>query len=105
MSKEIKKELTENQKEKVAGGYTFSQGALEGFRYEVIDDADGHVVGRYSTREEALEMAKVKGQSVKELGWRGLNKLREVDKKPEDKLISQPAVVPIKPIVNPSSNK
>ena len=96
MSEKNKKELNENQNEKVIGGYTFSHGALEGFKYEVIDDADGHVVGRYSTKKEAKEMAKVKGQSVKELKWAGLNKLREADKKPEDEIKAQPTVIPLK---------
>jgi len=35
--------------------------------WEVVDDADGHVVGRYATKEEALEMAKSKAQSSKEI--------------------------------------
>lgn len=73
--KEIQELVESGELEKVTGGYIFnvSQGwaGVETKRWEVIDDGNGEVLGRYTTKEEALEMAKLKSQSSKEIYWHG----------------------------------
>ncbi len=76
-----KKKLDENSLDGAAGGYVFSAGEWAGVKdkpYEVIDDRDGSVLGRYSTKKEAIQMAKRKFQSQKEIGsWEELYSLRQ----------------------------
>lgn len=79
MDKEQKNEVSEliesGELEKVSGGYVFNvEPENAGVRtkcWEVVDDADGRVLGRYKTRDEALEMAKMKGQSSRQIYWHG----------------------------------
>ena len=81
MSEEIKKEtqgmeLNPEDLENVAGGYIFGQGLDRDYRWEIISDMDGRVVGRYKTKEQAMRAAKEMGISTQEITWSELNKLR-----------------------------
>ena len=61
------------------GGYIFDTGFWSPVRkrYEVIDDANGKVLGRYSTETAAMRAAYKKQQSTKQISWRELNHLRD----------------------------
>lgn len=76
---EVSELIESGELEKVSGGYVFHASPRDaGVRtkcWEVVDDGNGEVVGRYETRNEALEMAKVKGQSSREIYWYGENGL------------------------------
>ncbi len=50
--------------------------------WEVVDDADGHILGRYATKEEAEKMAGVKNQSTSEISTDLLSKLRMMGRPP-----------------------
>ncbi len=75
MENEIQKLIESEELEKVTGGYVFHVApgcaGVETKRWEVVDDGNGEVLGRYATRNEALEMSKLKGQSSKEIYWHG----------------------------------
>lgn len=72
---EIQELVEPEELEKVTGGYIFNvepgYAGVESKRWEVIDDSDGKVLGRYATKKEALKMSKIKGQSSKEIYWDG----------------------------------
>lgn len=78
---ENKKKL-ENSELDAVGGYVFNAGCWAGVRekpYEVIDDRDGSVLGRYSSKDEAIKMAEKKCQTTKGIrSWSELYSLREV---------------------------
>lgn len=79
---DAQKAFENGELEKVSGGYTFGEGA-PGLNWEVVDDGNGEVLGRYKTKDEAIEMAYAKGQSPKRIYWHGedgLWRLRELAK-------------------------
>ena len=64
--------LSEEELKEVNGGYIF----IGRDAFEVIDDKNGEVLGKYSSFNEAREAAKKKGQSATIIYWDELNKLR-----------------------------
>lgn len=77
-----KEKLDGNKLDGAAGGYIFNAKDGAGVRekpFEVIDDKDGSVLGRYKSKKEACKMAKAKSQSQEEIrSWDELNRLRKV---------------------------
>lgn len=75
LPKDVENAFNSNELEKVSGGYVFHVApgcaGVETKRWEVVDDANGEVLGRYATRDEAIKMASAKGQSDKEIYWHG----------------------------------
>lgn len=75
-------ELGDEEVGDVSGGYIFHVGAKDTpdpqHRWEVIDDRTGDVLGRYATRKQAIQEAKMKGVKLSRI-WRGgyLQKLRD----------------------------
>ena len=87
--------INENQHADISGGYVFDANGSNNYRYrvfgwpepesvagdsskpfEVIDDGNGAVLGRYATKEEAHKMAKRKAQSTKEISRDEVKDLR-----------------------------
>ena len=61
LPKDVAQLIDSGELEKVAGGYIYYAGrtaAVPSKPWEVIDDGDGKVIGRYATRDEALAMTK-----------------------------------------------
>ena len=83
-SENIVQAIESGDLEKISGGYLLhvARGyeGVEGLRWEVIDDGNGSIQGRYKTRKEALEGAKAKGQSTKQLDWEEVAALRNPNK-------------------------
>ena len=83
MSEEIKKEaqdveLNPEELGAVAGGAIFGGGADRDRPWEVISDVDGRVIGRFATKEEAVEFARMLGIKEKELTWTEIKELRRL---------------------------
>ena len=95
--------IGENELEKVSGGYVYGGGILKGKKWEVIDDGNGNVLGRYETEKEAKKMAGKKSQSKKELSWKELCDLREVSK-PHCPICPKPHLPYIRPIILKKEN-
>lgn len=82
LPKDVAQALENGELEEVSGGYIYGEGA-PGLEWEVVDDGNGEVLGRYETKEEAITMAWRKGQSPKRVYWhgdQGLFRLRELSK-------------------------
>ena len=96
MKKEKLKKLNSNQEGSISGGYVYHN---EGpstrpsiFKdqkddilkdstktWEVVDDASGYTVGRYATKEKAIEMATQKSQSSDILTKEELDRLKNIN--------------------------
>ena len=75
-----KKELIDNESEDVSGGYLLDAGRYAGDTskpFEVIDDADGRVLGRYANRNDAKKMAKNKNQLNRWISYSEVANLRK----------------------------
>ena len=69
--------LNDEEVEKINGGYVYTEGADDDKPYEVINDARGIVLGRYSTLEEAKKAAREEfHMSDETIDWIDLMKLR-----------------------------
>ena len=71
------KKLENEELKDVSGGYIFGDGSNASYNWEVIDDINGEVLGKYLTRDEARDAAvnqfNVSGDTI---GWAKLNELR-----------------------------
>ncbi len=83
---DVARAIESGELEKVSGGYVFNvspgYAGVETKRWEVVDDGNEEVLGRYATRDEAMKMATAKGQSSKQIYWHcedGLWHLRHPD--------------------------
>lgn len=71
--------LNDEELEKVNGGLVFIDGADEARPYEVINDRNGDVLGRYSSYEDALRAAREEfGVSTDRIFWDQLSVLRSL---------------------------
>ncbi len=70
--------LDPNDLESVAGGYVYHARHYGDFKYEVIDDKNGQVLGRYKTRHDAKLAAQQLGQDTESIHrYSKLKKIRE----------------------------
>ena len=71
------KKLGDENVDELSGGYVYKYGDRENYPFEVIDDNNGSVLGRYATLEDAQYAAKNKfGMSEKTIDWYSLKHLR-----------------------------
>ena len=73
-------EIDASELENVSGGYIYNTQGKSGLPdkpWEVLDDGDGTVVGRYKTKDEAIESATTKRQSRKQLNHKEASELKE----------------------------
>ena len=69
--------LNDDELEKVSGGYVFTEGEDDDLPFEVINDARGNVLGRYSSLEEAKRAAREEFRMSEDtISWIELMKLR-----------------------------
>ena len=70
--------LDPNDLESVAGGYVYHARHHADYKYELINDASGEVMGRYKTRYDAKLAAQQLGQDTESIHrYSKLKKIRE----------------------------
>lgn len=82
-----KNKISEADEDKISGGVgepvpenRDTSDVIDELPWEVVDDAYGHTLGRYATKEEAEKMAAVKQQSSTEIKPSLLSKIRNLKK-------------------------
>lgn len=70
------RKINENDENNISGGLTYSHGADRERPFEVIDDDDGEVVGRFHSKKEARMYAKLHNYETKEIEWGELDRIR-----------------------------
>ena len=82
-NKELR-EIKDSELEKPAGGYVLDAKEVAGvpeLPYEVIDDSNGEVLGRYKTLDEAKDWANKKGQTSKSISYNTVSSMRRSSRK------------------------
>ena len=78
--KNLNAQVSDDLLESASGGYVFYAGEYAGDEYnpwEVIDDENGNVLGRFATENQAKRMAVRKGQTTAKINsWDELYRLR-----------------------------
>ncbi len=79
MSDKIEK-ISESSMEEIGGGVIFNainiSGADRNNPWEVIDDTTGNTLGRFPSREDAINAASANGKNWSEVDWNEVQKLR-----------------------------
>lgn len=72
--------IDDSNLENVSGGVIFNSsgiiGADKNNPWEVLDDRNGNVIGRYATRDDAIANAGKSGQNHMEVNWDQVQQLR-----------------------------
>ena len=71
-----KRKLNMDELEQVNGGYVYKADDVPGLPWEILDDATGETIQRFTSYEEAVKAAKLEGVSEKELNKKEVDKLR-----------------------------